>query len=92
MRRVSKGAWSWSERKYAMAFGLSARTAKRILHLDLKFHPFKMMMAKESLRHDFQNCLRRSLVSFIGLCQKHNMRCKSKTIWCTISADSVVGP
>jgi len=36
-----------SARKHAMALGISIRSLRRILHADLKLHPYKIMMAQE---------------------------------------------
>jgi hypothetical protein len=36
-----------SARKHAMALGISSRSLRRILHADLKLHPYKIMLAQE---------------------------------------------
>ena len=36
-----------SARKHAIALGISSRNLRRILHADLKLHPFKIMLAQE---------------------------------------------
>ena len=36
-----------SARKHAAASGISDRTVRRILHADLRMHPYKMMVAQE---------------------------------------------
>ena len=36
-----------SAAKYALALGVSDRSVRRILHLDLKFHPCKIIMLQE---------------------------------------------
>jgi hypothetical protein len=33
--------------KHALALGISERSVWRILHADLKFHPYKMMVVQE---------------------------------------------
>lgn len=45
---------SRSARRHASALRLSDRTVRRILHLDLKFHPYKMMVVQELHEHDYQ--------------------------------------
>ena len=40
--------------KHALALGVSDRTVRRILHLELKFHPCKMKMAQELQERDWQ--------------------------------------
>ncbi|XP_057675297.1 uncharacterized protein LOC130905701 isoform X2 [Corythoichthys intestinalis] len=42
-----------SARKHASALGLSARSVRRILHEDLKFHPYKLAMVQELNPRDF---------------------------------------
>jgi len=44
-----------SARKHAMAVGISSRNLKRILHADLKLHPYKMMLAQELSERDHAN-------------------------------------
>ena len=44
-----------SERRHAVALGISSRSLRRILHMDLHFHPYKMMMAQELNQTDFAN-------------------------------------
>jgi hypothetical protein len=36
-----------SAHKHAMALGISSLSLRRILHADLKLHPYKMMLAQE---------------------------------------------
>ena len=42
-----------SARKHASALGLSARSVRRILHEELKFHPYKLVVAQELIPRDF---------------------------------------
>jgi len=44
-----------SARKHAMAMELSNRNLRRILHADLKLHPYKMMLAQELSERDHAN-------------------------------------
>jgi len=44
-----------SARKHAMALGISSRNLRRILHTDLKLHPYKMMLAQELSERDHAN-------------------------------------
>jgi len=44
-----------SARKHAMALGISSRSLRRILHTDLKLHPYKMMLAQELSERDHVN-------------------------------------
>ncbi|GBO00070.1 hypothetical protein AVEN_246997-1 [Araneus ventricosus] len=44
-----------SARKQASALGLSQRSLRRILHEDLKFHPYKMMLVQEMKECDWPN-------------------------------------
>jgi methylphosphotriester-DNA--protein-cysteine methyltransferase len=44
-----------SARKHAMALGISSRSLRRILHADLKLHPYKMMLAQELSERDYAN-------------------------------------
>jgi hypothetical protein len=44
-----------SARKHAMALGISSRSLRRILHADLKLHPYKMMLAQELSERDHAN-------------------------------------
>jgi hypothetical protein len=41
--------------KHAMALGISSRSLGRILHTDLKLHPYKMMLAEELSERDHAN-------------------------------------
>jgi [histone H3]-lysine36 N-dimethyltransferase SETMAR len=43
-----------SARKHAVALGISDRSVRRILHLDLKFHPYKMMIVQELSEKDWE--------------------------------------
>ncbi|XP_066969142.1 uncharacterized protein [Macrobrachium rosenbergii] len=45
-----------SARRHAVALQISSRSLRRILHMDLNFHPYKMMMAQELNQADFANC------------------------------------
>jgi len=38
-----------------MAVGISSRILRRILHADLKLHPYKMMLAQELSERDHAN-------------------------------------
>ena len=42
-----------SARRHAVALGISSRSLRRILHRDLHFHPYKMMMAQQLNEADF---------------------------------------
>ena len=44
-----------SARKHAMALGISSQNLRRILHADLKLHPYKMMLAQELSERDHAN-------------------------------------
>jgi hypothetical protein len=44
-----------SARKHAMALGISIWSLRRILHADLKLHPYKMMLAQEFSERDHAN-------------------------------------
>ena len=44
-----------SARKHAAALGISDRTVKRILHADLRMHPYKMMVEQELSVTDWEN-------------------------------------
>lgn len=46
-----------SARKHASALALSNRTVRRILHEDLHFHPYKMVITHELSQQDWQNRL-----------------------------------
>jgi hypothetical protein len=39
--------------KHALALGISARSVSRILHTDLKFHPYKMAVVQELRARDW---------------------------------------
>ena len=41
-----------SAAKHTPALGVSDHSVRRILHLDLKFHPYKIMMVQELQEHD----------------------------------------
>ena len=43
-----------SARKHAIALQLSERSVRRILHRDLKMHPYKMVIAQEMSDRDFE--------------------------------------
>ena len=48
-----------SARRHSLAMGMSDRSFRRILHLDLKFHPYKIMLVQELKHTDFEkrkNC------------------------------------
>lgn len=40
---------------HAIALGISDRSVRRTLHLDLKFHPYKMMVAQELSHRDWES-------------------------------------
>ena len=44
-----------SARKHAMPLGISGRSLRRILHADLKLHPYKIMLAQELSERDHAN-------------------------------------
>ena len=44
-----------SARKQALALEMSSRTVRRILHKDLGFHPYKMIVVQELFDRDFIN-------------------------------------
>ncbi|XP_039295229.1 uncharacterized protein LOC120353885 [Nilaparvata lugens] len=44
-----------SARRHSLALGISDRSLRRILHFDLKFHPFKIMIAQELRPVDYAN-------------------------------------
>jgi len=44
-----------SARKHAMGLGISSRSLRRILHADLKLHPYKIMLAQELSERDHAN-------------------------------------
>ncbi|GBL77013.1 hypothetical protein AVEN_12667-1 [Araneus ventricosus] len=44
-----------SARRHATGMGISVRSVRRILHLDLKFHPYKTMVVQEIKDHDWAN-------------------------------------
>ncbi|PSN33473.1 hypothetical protein C0J52_24581, partial [Blattella germanica] len=41
--------------KHAIALGISDRSVRRILHLDLKFHPYTIMVAQELSHGDWKS-------------------------------------
>jgi hypothetical protein len=41
--------------KHAIALGISDQSVRRILHLDLQFHPYKMMVMQELHQHEWAN-------------------------------------
>jgi hypothetical protein len=41
--------------KHAMTLGKSSRSLRRILHADLKLHPYKIMLAQELSERDHAN-------------------------------------
>jgi hypothetical protein len=43
--------------KHAIALGISDRSVRRMLHLDLHFHPYKMMVVQEFNQRDWVNCV-----------------------------------
>lgn len=49
-----------SARKHATALNMSNRSLRRILHQDLTFHPYKMMIVQELMPPDFQNRVNRA--------------------------------
>ena len=44
-----------SAHKHAMALGISSQSLRRILHANLKLHPYKMMLAQELSERDHAN-------------------------------------
>lgn len=44
-----------SARKHALVLGIARESVRRILHFDLKFHPYKMMVVQELLERDYEN-------------------------------------
>jgi hypothetical protein len=44
-----------SARKHADTMGMSERSVRRILHADLKLHPYKMMVVQELNQRDWVN-------------------------------------
>jgi len=44
-----------SARKHAVALGFSDRSLRRILHEDLSFHPYKLMLVQELHATDYDN-------------------------------------
>ncbi len=52
VRVAVKSSPQRSARKHALSLNLSDRTVRRILHVDLCFHPYKMMMTQELLATD----------------------------------------
>jgi uncharacterized protein YPO0396 len=44
-----------SARRNAVALGISDRNVRRILHKDLNFHPYKMVVAQELSDRDMAN-------------------------------------
>ena len=49
-----------SARKHVTALSMSNRFLRRILHEDIKFHPYKMMIVQELMPPDFQNRVNRA--------------------------------
>ena len=50
-----------SARKHASALGISNRSVRRILHQDLHFHPYKMVVVQELTQQDWINPLKPEL-------------------------------
>lgn len=46
-----------SARRHAVALSMSSRSLRRILHKDLQFHPYKMVVIQELIPRDFENRL-----------------------------------
>ena len=44
-----------SARKHALALGFSDRSVRRILHFDLRFHPYKLACVQELSERDYQS-------------------------------------
>ena len=42
-----------SARKHATALGISDRTVRRIIHEELRFHPYKMAVVQQLTERDF---------------------------------------
>lgn len=55
VREAVERSPSRSALKHAAALRLSDRSVRRILHADLKFHPYKMMIAQELSERDWEN-------------------------------------
>ncbi|XP_042856772.1 uncharacterized protein LOC122243317 isoform X2 [Penaeus japonicus] len=66
-----------SARSHAVALGISSRSLRRILHMDLNFHPNKEMMAQELNEADTAN--RQNLCDQPSNCQNTGAR-KSKCL------------
>ena len=55
VREAVERSPSRSAVKHASALCLSDRSVRRILHADLKFHPYKMMIVQELSERDWEN-------------------------------------
>ena len=53
MRHAVTTSPQHSATKHALALGVSDRSVRRILHLDLKFHPIKIIMVRELQERDW---------------------------------------
>ena len=49
-----------SARKHGIALSMSNRSLRRIMHKDIKFHPYNMMIVQELMPPDFQNRVNRA--------------------------------
>lgn len=68
-----------SARKHAVALGISDRSLRRILHEDLSFHPYKLMLVQELHATDYDNRK--------NLCQQILMRIPpTSTFFCSDEA------
>lgn len=64
-------------------------SATRILHIDLHFHPYKIMICQGMVRADYgrcTNCL--SLALKLHTQPFHSLKV---TIWCALSSTSIIG-
>jgi hypothetical protein len=55
LRRATTQSPQCSVRKHAAAMGMSEWSVRRILHADLNFHPYKMMVVQEPNQNDWVN-------------------------------------
>lgn len=58
VRRSFQQSPKRSARKHARALQLSDRSVRRILHHDLRFHPYKMVVVQELFERDYENRVR----------------------------------
>ncbi|PSN52971.1 hypothetical protein C0J52_01129, partial [Blattella germanica] len=55
VRQTVQSSSTRSAAKHAIALGISDRSVRKTLHLDLKCHPYKMMVAQELSRRDWES-------------------------------------